>query len=280
MGFFDALAAVQQERTGDVPNHLKDGNRDGEGFGHGVGYLYPHAYRDHWVAQQYLPAGLQGQPLLPPPRSRATRRAIRDQVIQRRDAQLATAEVRGAEPLGLTTGVKEPQLDRFVERAMAGAAGHMAAVRTGLFERASVQRHHLVVELRARTGFLTWEAMRRAPEGLKGHPQPKKGVNPVGCLVFRLRMLALWPARSGGFALRATRHWRDASFALQPRARMHSHPAASQVGPSGWSQLEGRASSWQRTDSPAARHQWQPKVVQSREVVYSAQVGGTWASTT
>jgi type IV pilus assembly protein PilM len=50
-------------------------------------------------------------------------------------------------------------------------------------------------------------------------PQPKKGVNPVGCLVFRLRKLALWLARSGGFALRATRHWRDASFALQPLAR-------------------------------------------------------------
>jgi len=28
------------------------------------------------------------------------------------------------------------------------------------------------------------------------HPQPKKGVNPVGCLIFRLRMLALWFARS------------------------------------------------------------------------------------
>jgi hypothetical protein len=27
-------------------------------------------------------------------------------------------------------------------------------------------------------------------------PQPKKGVNPVGCLVFRLRKLALWLARS------------------------------------------------------------------------------------
>jgi len=26
-----------------------------KGFGHGAGYLYPHAYRDHWVVQQYLP---------------------------------------------------------------------------------------------------------------------------------------------------------------------------------------------------------------------------------
>ena len=61
MGFFDALAAVEKEREADVPSHLKDSNRDKQGFGHGEGYLYPHAYREHWVAQQYLPASLQGQ---------------------------------------------------------------------------------------------------------------------------------------------------------------------------------------------------------------------------
>jgi putative ATPase len=52
---------VEKEREADVPNHLKDANRDKKGLGHGAGYLYPHAYRDHWVAQQYLPSSLQGQ---------------------------------------------------------------------------------------------------------------------------------------------------------------------------------------------------------------------------
>ncbi|MFN8784543.1 MAG: AAA family ATPase, partial [Pseudanabaena sp.] len=61
IGFFDAIAAVEQERQSDVPNPLKDGNRDKKGFGHGAGYLYPHAYRDHWIEQQYLPSSLQGQ---------------------------------------------------------------------------------------------------------------------------------------------------------------------------------------------------------------------------
>ncbi len=55
MAFFDALEAVEREQEAEVPAHLRDGNRDKEGFGHGEGYLYPHAYRDHWVAQQYLP---------------------------------------------------------------------------------------------------------------------------------------------------------------------------------------------------------------------------------
>ena len=164
MGFFSALAAVERERTEDVPDHLKDGNRDAEGFGHGVGYLYPHAYRDHWVAQQYLPAGLQGQ-VFYAPSDQGHEAGIREQVIQRREAQLASVEVTAAEPMGLTTGPDDPLLHRFAQRALAGAADHMAAVRAGLFERAEVQRHHLVLELRARTGFLTWEALRRAPEG-------------------------------------------------------------------------------------------------------------------
>ncbi|MGC8826032.1 MAG: AAA family ATPase, partial [Anaerolineae bacterium] len=59
--FFDALATVEQEREAEVPVHLRDASRDQEGLGHGAGYLYPHAYRDHWVAQQYLPDSLQGK---------------------------------------------------------------------------------------------------------------------------------------------------------------------------------------------------------------------------
>lgn len=58
--FFDALKFVEDEQTGDIPNHLKDGSRDAKGLGHGDGYLYPHAYRNHYVGQQYLPDGMQG----------------------------------------------------------------------------------------------------------------------------------------------------------------------------------------------------------------------------
>jgi len=60
MAFFDALRVVEEERTGDVPDHLKDANRDAEGLGHGQGYKYPHAYRSHFVPQQYLPDEMQG----------------------------------------------------------------------------------------------------------------------------------------------------------------------------------------------------------------------------
>ncbi|MGB3541315.1 AAA family ATPase [Rubrivirga sp.] len=60
MAFFSALAHVEKERSEDPPNPLKDGSRDKKGLGHGVGYKYPHAYRDHYVPEQYLPSGMQG----------------------------------------------------------------------------------------------------------------------------------------------------------------------------------------------------------------------------
>jgi putative ATPase len=60
LAYFDALRHVQDEATEEVPNPLKDGNRDAKGLGHGKGYLYPHAYREHYVPQQYLPEEMQG----------------------------------------------------------------------------------------------------------------------------------------------------------------------------------------------------------------------------
>jgi len=67
MGFFDALRAVEvEDKADDIPNHLRDANRDEKGFGHGKGYLYPHAYKDHWVKQQYLPDNLQGKTFYTP----------------------------------------------------------------------------------------------------------------------------------------------------------------------------------------------------------------------
>jgi len=58
--YFDALKHVREEQTGDVPNHLKDASRDKEGLGHGVDYQYPHAYREGYVPEQYLPDAMQG----------------------------------------------------------------------------------------------------------------------------------------------------------------------------------------------------------------------------
>ncbi|MCR4790353.1 MAG: AAA family ATPase [Treponemataceae bacterium] len=87
MAFFDALRSVEKEDA-EVPNHLKDASRDAEGFGHGAGYLYPHAYRDHWIAQQYLPDTLMGR-VFYTPSTQGYEAQIRDQVLSRRELQIA-----------------------------------------------------------------------------------------------------------------------------------------------------------------------------------------------
>ncbi|MCR5218058.1 AAA family ATPase [Treponema sp.] len=88
MAFFDALHSVETQDA-DVPNHLKDSSRDAEGFGHGSGYMYPHAYRDHWVAQQYLPGNLMGK-VFYNPSTQGYEAKIRDEVLNRRELQIAS----------------------------------------------------------------------------------------------------------------------------------------------------------------------------------------------
>ncbi|MBD2074462.1 AAA family ATPase [Phormidium sp. FACHB-592] len=166
MGFFDALSAVEQEREGDIPNPLKDANRDKKGFGHGAGYLYPHAYRDHWVAQQYLPSSLQGQ-VFYQPSDRGFESAIQTQVARRREAQLA-ALLEGtsvALPEVLTFGPVDSAQERWLQRTLGQAGDRLGEVRDRLFALAAPQRHHVVLDLNAGSGLLTWEAIRQTPEG-------------------------------------------------------------------------------------------------------------------
>lgn len=166
MGFFDAIAAVEQERQSDVPNQLKDNNRDKQGFGHGQGYLYPHAYRDHWIEQQYLPSSLQGQ-VFYQPSDQGAEATIKVQVERRREAQLA-AMVRGIGtemPEILTFSPEDTQSNRWLQRTIGQAGDRLGKIRDRLFADLSPQRHHLILDLNAATGLLTWEALRHVPEG-------------------------------------------------------------------------------------------------------------------
>lgn len=164
--FFDALQSVEQEREGEVPNHLKDASRDAESFGHGAGYLYPHAYRDHWVAQQYLPGHLQGQ-VFYEPGELGYERDIRQQVVSHREAQLAAMLEVDSAPPGevLTFGKPNRAYDRWLQRTIGRVGEHLAALRDRMIEAAHLQRHHVVVDLNAGSGLLTWEVVRRVPEG-------------------------------------------------------------------------------------------------------------------
>lgn len=51
-----AINDIQNNQTGDIPNHIKDAHYNGaEKLGNGVGYLYPHDFDNDFVAQAYLP---------------------------------------------------------------------------------------------------------------------------------------------------------------------------------------------------------------------------------
>ncbi|MGO9308338.1 MAG: AAA family ATPase [Spirochaetia bacterium] len=164
MGFFDALALLESEqREGEIPNHLRDASRDKEGFGHGEGYMYPHAFKDHWVAQQYLPAGLQGK-VFYSPSGQGREAAIRDEVVSRREIQIATA----LEPPSievLTFASAGTPSARWIERISAGRRTALTSIRDRIFLPIPVQRHSRILDADARTGLLLWEALRRAPEG-------------------------------------------------------------------------------------------------------------------
>jgi putative ATPase len=58
--YFKAYQRIEKRGLVEVPDHLKDSNRDAKALGHGKGYLYPHDGPDHYLPQQYLPEDLLG----------------------------------------------------------------------------------------------------------------------------------------------------------------------------------------------------------------------------
>ena len=64
---FAAMDVVKHTKTPPVPVHLQDAHYKAAGkLGHGVGYKYAHDYPNHYVEQQYLPDGLEGQKFYEP----------------------------------------------------------------------------------------------------------------------------------------------------------------------------------------------------------------------
>ncbi len=163
--FFDALATVGKEQEHDVPNAMKDGNRDKEGFGHGMGYKYPHAYQDHWVAQQYLPTELQGR-VFYQPSDQGYEATLAETVERRREEQLAVLAVSDDDFAEiLTTSPENKGREAWLQRVSSSTGQTLGAIRDKLFALAKPQRHHLLLDLTADNGLLLWEAVRQVPEG-------------------------------------------------------------------------------------------------------------------
>jgi len=169
LAFFDALTAVEKEDA-EVPNHLRDDHRDKEGFGHGEGYIYPHAYREHWAAQRYLPKALAGRVFYVPSEC-GYEAKIRDEVLRKRELQAAVVldEIAGSaegEDEILTYSAASKGREAWIKRLESGRAGLLLRDRDVIFNEAKPLRHHRILVSPADDGLLLWEALRKAPEGL------------------------------------------------------------------------------------------------------------------
>lgn len=166
LGYFDALQAVQADQA-KVPDHLKDANRDKAAFGHGEGYQYPHAYRDHWVAQQYLPTSLAGR-LFYFPGSLGFEGTRRADVLMRREAQLAVlpddlGEEQQAQ--GLVWSKQGEERMHWKARSESAATERLIAIRAAVFDELAPTAIDNIIVADPRSGFYAIEALRRTGEG-------------------------------------------------------------------------------------------------------------------
>ncbi|KMQ51152.1 ATPase, AAA family protein [Chitinispirillum alkaliphilum] len=166
MAFFDALHSVSQEVADDVPDHLKDASRDKESLGHGEGYLYPHAYRDHWVAQQYLPNNLQGK-IFYQPGDLGYEHEVKIRVERYREAQLEAMvdNSDNAGPLHNTGAKSQKQSELWMERTVGARGNLLQNIRDRAMDMAAPKRSTLFLDIHCRTGLFTFEACRRIREG-------------------------------------------------------------------------------------------------------------------
>jgi len=161
LGYFDALKVLETEEVHEVPNHLKDSSRDSQAFGHGQNYQYPHAFKDHWVNQRYLPGSMASQ-VFYNPSDQGHEGRLRTTILERRELVLTTSAV-ASDPETLTW--TDDRNTPWVKRLDRGDSGAWATLRHGVFDLARVQRHHVVWVASDSHGLFLLEALRRTPEG-------------------------------------------------------------------------------------------------------------------
>ncbi|EAQ76316.1 MULTISPECIES: AAA family ATPase [unclassified Synechococcus] len=165
LGFFDALKSVRATNRQEVPSHLRDANRDGAAFGDGVGYRYPHAYAEHWVAQTYLPAALQGEVFWLPGRL-GWEGGLQGRLQRRRAALLAAAAESAADsgPL-LSSGPDDAELERWLQRQAAAEGERLDQLRQRFWQGANWRRQDRTLILAARSLLWALDPLENCPEG-------------------------------------------------------------------------------------------------------------------
>ena len=147
IGIFEAIKHVRASSRQDVPSHLRDAHRDGDAFGDGKGYRYPHAFREHWVAQQYLPTALQGE-VFWTPSNQGWEGERRQRMLERRAAQLASAaEAVDEHPLLVSSGPEVPDMERWLQRQLSQDGARLQRLREKLWQGVQWKRTDRVLML-------------------------------------------------------------------------------------------------------------------------------------
>ncbi len=159
LAYFDAVQSVRAA-SAEVPRHLRDASRDGADLGHGDGYAYPHAYRDHWVAQQYLPAELRGTVFYSPGTLgwEGTRSA---EIQRRRELQLAI-DIEAEDDILVVRGSRERTFRLREERR---AAQGEEKIRDAVLDLLRLKPHHRLFLAGSGITLLTFEGVRRLAGG-------------------------------------------------------------------------------------------------------------------
>ena len=115
--YFKAFDFIEKARRTNVPNRLKDANRDGKALGHGEDYRYPHAHPDHFLPQQYLPDDLLGTYFYQPS-SQGYEPEVKQRLARWRAAQRRALNIQSTEEI---PDLSEDQIQSIKSRHKKGA---------------------------------------------------------------------------------------------------------------------------------------------------------------
>jgi putative ATPase len=96
--YFSAFQKIEADGMVDVPDPLKDKNRDAKTLGHGKGYVYPHDEPEHFAPQQYLPTNVLGTYFYSPS-DQGYEAAVKERLTRWRAAQRAALGITRSEEL-------------------------------------------------------------------------------------------------------------------------------------------------------------------------------------
>ncbi len=163
--FFSAQKAVKEFQKQDVPLHLRDAHHDGESFGDGANYLYPHSYLNHWVPQQYMPNELHGKFFWDPtPEGWEGRQ--RQKVLEKRVTQMAIInEVNSANTLLLTNGPQNSTLNNWLQNQSSQEVDRLNDLASQLWSDLDIKRHHRILVLTGDSLLWALNPLKLVPEG-------------------------------------------------------------------------------------------------------------------